>query len=194
MVLATQPQISKTNFDSLEEFLALPETKPASEYCNGYINQKSMPQGKHSTLQARLVAAINQQGEPDQIVFAFPELRCTFAGRSIVPDISVFEWQHIPLDTNCEIINKIEIPPDWIIEILSPNQSSIAVIEKISFALKNGTKLGWLIAPNERTVLTFQGDRFNSHNGEDLLPILDVLKNWQISVNDLFNLLSFLKK
>ena len=35
---------------TLEEFLELPETKPASEYINGQVSQKPMPQGKHSLL------------------------------------------------------------------------------------------------------------------------------------------------
>jgi Uma2 family endonuclease len=35
---------------SLEEFLQLPETKPASEYINGQIIQKPMLQGQHSTI------------------------------------------------------------------------------------------------------------------------------------------------
>jgi hypothetical protein len=33
---------------TLEDFLALPETKPASEFIDGKIIQKPMPQGKHS--------------------------------------------------------------------------------------------------------------------------------------------------
>lgn len=32
----------------LEEFLKLPETKPGSEFINGEIIQKDMPQGEHS--------------------------------------------------------------------------------------------------------------------------------------------------
>lgn len=32
---------------SLEEFFLLPETKPASEYVDGEIYHKDMPQGKH---------------------------------------------------------------------------------------------------------------------------------------------------
>ena len=39
---------------SLEEFLKLSETKPASEYIDGRIYQKPMPQGKHSTIQTEL--------------------------------------------------------------------------------------------------------------------------------------------
>ena len=35
---------------NLEEFLTLPETKPANEYIDGKIIQKPMPKGKHSTI------------------------------------------------------------------------------------------------------------------------------------------------
>lgn len=44
---------------TLEEFLMLPETKPASEYIDGKIIQKPMPQGQHSTIQGELVTTIN---------------------------------------------------------------------------------------------------------------------------------------
>ncbi len=37
---------------TLAEFLQLPETKPASEYIDGKIIQKPMPQGKHSAIQS----------------------------------------------------------------------------------------------------------------------------------------------
>ncbi len=39
---------------TLAEFLNLPETKPASEFINGRIYQKPMPQGKHSRLRFQL--------------------------------------------------------------------------------------------------------------------------------------------
>ena len=177
---------------SLETFLALPETKPAQEYFNGHIYQKPMPQGKHSKLQITLASQINQQAESKRIAYAFTELRCTFAGRSLVPDITVFEWNHIPLDENSEILNKITIAPDWIIEILSPEQSSLQLVEKISFALKNGTKLGWLISPGDRLVMVFQGDRLPETQTEnDILPVLVGLENWTITPQIIFNWLNF---
>lgn len=105
-----------SNF-TLEEFLQLPETKPASEYIDSKVYQKPMPQGKHSLLQTRFATAINQVGELQKLAYALTELSCTFARRSIVPDIAVFEWQNVPLDNNGMIANKFEIAPDWIIEI-----------------------------------------------------------------------------
>ncbi len=177
---------------SLEEFLLLPETKPASEYVDGQIYQKAMPQGKHSTLQIKFSSAINQVGQPQKLAFAFPELRGTFGESAVVPDLAVFEWSRIPLNSQEEIENKFEIAPDWIIEILSPDQSSTRVIKKILFCLKNKTKLGWLIDPEEKLVLVFKPQQQpEAKENQDILPVIDVLSDLQMSANDLFGLLSF---
>lgn len=69
-----------TSLSSLEEFLQLPETEPASEYINGEINQKIMPKSKHSRLQIKICNAINAVTEAEKIAYAFPELRCNFGG------------------------------------------------------------------------------------------------------------------
>src|SRR4028119_2335808 len=141
---------------TLTEFLERPETKPASEYIEGQIYQKPMPQGEHSILQGSLLTAINQVGQPQKLAYAFPELRCTFGGRSLVPDISVFEWERIPRKANGRIANRFNIPPDWVIEILSPDQSPSRVIRKFTFCLNHGTKLGWFIDPDGEAVTVFQ--------------------------------------
>ena len=183
-LLRSQPTLT------LEEFLNLPETKPAQEYINGKIYQKPMPQGKHSRLQSKLVSAINDAGESQKLALALTELRCTFAGRSIVPDIAVFEWQNIPLDANGQIANKFTIAPDWIIEILSPQQSA-QVMRKIIFALNNGTKLGYFIDPDDESVTVFQPNSLPEvKEKQDILPVLDVLQ-WQLKVEDMFGWLNF---
>ena len=178
---------------TLEEFLKLPETKPASEYIDGVVFQKPMPQGKHSTLQIELASAINNQGgKAKKLAYAFTELRCTFANRSIIPDIAVFEWQRIPLDEKNQVVDRFEIPPDWIIEILSPEQSTNKVIRKIVFCLKHGTKLGYLIDTDDQSITVFQPNQLpDVKEKQDVLPVLDALPYWQITVEDIFNYLSF---
>ena len=141
----------------LTEFLQLPETKPASEFINGRIYQKPMPQGKHSRLQLKLCNTINQVAEASQIALAFPELRCTFGGRSIVPDVTVFQWERIPVDADGEIENVFALHPDWTIEILSPDQNATKVIRNILHCLRHGTQLGWFIDPDE-LILNFLSD------------------------------------
>ncbi|MGB3401762.1 MAG: Uma2 family endonuclease [Microcoleaceae cyanobacterium] len=177
---------------SLEDFLAIPETTPASEYIYGKIYQKPMPKGKHSLLQGRLNQTINQIGVPTKVAYSFPELRCSFNQRSIVADLVIFEWANIPLDDEGEISNEINIAPDWTIEILSPGQNTTRVINNILFCLKYGTKLGWLIDPQERLVLVFKPKQEPEiFEGEQVLPVLEVLKDLKISVNQLFSWLSF---
>jgi len=63
---------------TLDEFLQLPETKPASEFIDGQVIQKPMPQGKHSSVQLDLGTVINLALKPQHIARAYPELRCTY--------------------------------------------------------------------------------------------------------------------
>jgi Uma2 family endonuclease len=147
---------SLDKFITLEEFLNLPETQPASEYIDGQIIQKPMPQGKHSTIQTEFSTTVNVTFKPREIARAFSELRCTFGGRSIVPDVCVFCWDRIPRDQNGEIANIFPIAPDWTIEILSPDQSQTKVTKNIVHCLNYGTQMGWLIDPDEQTIFVYR--------------------------------------
>ncbi len=158
---------------TLEEFLKLPETKPASEFINGEVIQKPMPQGKHSLIQIELCQAINQVAKLNKIARAFPELRCTFGGESIIPDIAVFRWERIPLDSSGKIANRFDIHPDWAIEILSPDQRQTKVLGNLLHCSRHGTELGWLIDPEEECILViFPGQRVELLKKTSSLPIL----------------------
>ncbi len=173
---------------ALEDFLAMPETKPASEYIDGKIIQKPMPQGEHSTIQAELIIALNGSLKPQKIARAFPELRCTFGGRSTIPDVTVFTWARIPRKANGGIANAFNIAPDWTIEILSPDQSHTRVTKNILHCLDNGTKLGWLIDPSEESIFAYypkqQFQFFEDAN--DVLPVPDFVKSFQLTLGELF--------
>lgn len=174
---------------TLAEFLQLPETEPASEYLNGQVIQKPMPQGKHSKLQGRLVAVINDITEKPQIALALPELRCTFGGRSIVPDIAVFTWSRIPLDEEGDIANVFSAHPDWTIEILSPDQNQTKVTSNILHCLNAGCQMGWLIDPAEKSVLAYPANQqpIFLKDSEQLLPNPEFIGNLKLSVGELFS-------
>lgn len=174
---------------TLAEFLKLPETQPASEYIDGQISQKPMPQGKHSKLQGKLVTTINQVVEAPKLALAFPELRCTFGGYSIVPDVTVFAWDRIPVDEDGDIANVFPIAPDWTIEILSPDQSSTKVTGKILHCLNHGTRMGWLIDPKTRSLLVFpQGQQPQlKENLQDIVPIPDFGVDLRFRVGEIFD-------
>lgn len=144
---------------TLEEFLVLPDTKPASEYINGEIIQKPMPQTQHSVIQGRLFLELTLAWSETAIAQAFPELRCVFGGRAVVPDVVVFEEANISYDDHGDIVNAVSIAPDWTIEILSPEQSTTRVLKNINHCLAHGTQMGWLIDPNDRSIFVCMPDR-----------------------------------
>jgi Uma2 family endonuclease len=172
---------------TLEEFLKLPETKPASEWVDGYIYQKPMPQGKHARLQLKFCDTVNRVAEESRIALAFPELRCTFGERSIVPDATVFAWDRIPLEPDGEVANVFNIHPDWVVEILSPDQSTTKVIRNILHCLKHGTQLGWLLDPEEHLILGFMPGREPvEFTGGDSLPVPSFL-SLELTVDRVFD-------
>ncbi|MBO3461080.1 Uma2 family endonuclease [Aetokthonos hydrillicola Thurmond2011] len=173
---------------TLQEFLLLPETKPASEYINGRVIRKPMPQGKHSILQGELVSAINALVRPQRVALAFPELRCTFGGRSVVPDIAVFVWERIVRDENGDVANVFEVAPDWTIEILSPDQSPTRVTGNILHCLNHGASLGWLIDPGDRSVLVYPVGQQPEilQNEHEILPVPNFISGFQLTVGQLF--------
>jgi Uma2 family endonuclease len=158
---------------TLAEFLEQPETQPASEFVNGEIIQKPMPQGEHSRLQAKLGAAINQVAEGPKIAYAFPELRCSFGGRSVIPDVAVFRWSRIPLTPSGRVDNRFLIHPDWAIEILSPDQRQTLVLDNLLHCSEQGTELGWLLDPITETLLVVWPDRrVHLLRDQAILPVL----------------------
>ncbi|MBE9179287.1 Uma2 family endonuclease [Oculatella sp. LEGE 06141] len=173
---------------TLVEFLQLPETKPASEYIDGQIIQKPMPQGKHSAIQGELVPAINGVIKSKRIARAFPELRSTFGGRSTVPDIAVFLWSRIPRDENGEVANTFPAAPDWTIEILSPDQSQTKVTKNILHCLRHGTQVGWLIDPDEQTVFVYRPKQEPEvlDEPDEVVPVPSFASGLQLTIKDLF--------
>jgi Uma2 family endonuclease len=178
---------------TLEEFLALPDTKPASEYIDGEVIQKSMPQVQHSVIQKKILLTIDSILCEAGIAQAFLELQCTFGGWAIVPDVVVFEDERIPYDENGEIANIFSSYPDWIIEILSPEESTIKVLKNISHCLAHGTQMGWLIDPNDRSIFVCMPDRTFQIIDEPatVLPVPEFAAAIELTVEQIF---SWIKK
>ena len=174
---------------TLEDFLLLPETKPASEFINGQIIQKPMPQGHHSIIQRQLVLSIESKLKPQKIASAYPELRCSFGGRAIVPDVVIVTNERIPRDENGYTANVFAIAPDWTIEILSPDQSHTKVAKNILHCIQHGTQMGWLIDPEEQSVFIYLPDRATQLFDEapNLLPVPEFAKDFQLTLGELFD-------
>jgi Uma2 family endonuclease len=123
-----------------------------------------MPKGRHSIIQAELSATLNATLRRRAIATAFPALRCTVGERSIIPDIAVFEDSRIPRTESGEVNDCFALAPDWVIEILSPEQGITRVLKNITHCLAHGTQMGWMVAPDDYSVIIYQ-------SGQDLRVI-----------------------
>ena len=70
-----------------------------------------------------------------------------------------------------------KIPPDLAVEVLSPNDTTYELDEKLEDYQKAGVHLVWVINPNSRTVRVHRGDGTVSYlheddelSGEDVIP------------------------
>jgi Uma2 family endonuclease len=173
---------------TLAEFLRLPDTKPASEYIDGEVIQKPMPQGEHSTLQGELVTVINGKLKPESVGRAYPELRCTFGGRAIVPDVAVFRTDRIPRKPDGRVENAFNMPPDWTIEILSPEQSQSKVIRNILHCIEHGTEMGWLLDAEEPCIFVYdaKGTVRVFDQVEAIVPVPEFARAVQLTVGEIF--------
>ncbi len=172
---------------TLEEFLRLPEKKPALEFEGGRVTQKVSPKAKHSGLQGGLTRLINNFTQPRRLALAFPELRGTFGGHSYVPDVSVFGWERIPLDTNGEPVDDVFDPPDIAIEILSPGQSAAAGLRRCQWYAENGVRLAPLVDPGTRAISRVTPGTDPVHlTGDNAVGFDGVLPGFELTVDEVF--------
>lgn len=102
--------------------------------------------------------------------------------QSVVPDVTVILNQPVPSENG-----PVQGAPDWIIEILSPDQSTTKLIAKIQTCLLEGTQLGWLLDSTEQVIMVFWCNRpLAMISGPAMVPVLAGI-DLQISANQIFD-------
>ncbi|BAZ80962.1 Uma2 family endonuclease [Sphaerospermopsis kisseleviana CS-549] len=153
--------------NSLDNFLQQPniEASPAWEFIQGKAQQKPMPTLFHSRLQRNLVNAINSQTTAYE---AIQELRCIVPPMSFVPDIAVVKSERFTDEDG-----PLQGSPDWLIEIRSPDQSTLDIQQKILHCLSNETELAWLIDIQRKQIWVWENQELPLiYADNDTLPTL----------------------
>lgn len=177
---------------TLQKFLKLPEEKPALEYVHGVVTQKVPPKAHHSVLQYALSELVNTSCRPLRIAYAFPELRTTFAGASVVPDVAVFTWERIARDARGQLVNDVFEPPDIAIEIVSPGQRIAQQVEHCAWYVGNGVRIALMVNPRDSSVTVFRPDEPPVVlRGAAAIDVVDVLPGFELTVDTLFAALKF---
>jgi Uma2 family endonuclease len=111
---------------------------------------KPMPGKNHSIIEANLGAEFLKNKD-----FRVVELSLELDGRPVTPDLSVYRRQ--PVDFRHDEVQLTE-PPLLAVEILSPTQGSLPVMEKVEAYLKSGVKSVWMVNPPQRAITIYTPD------------------------------------
>jgi Uma2 family endonuclease len=176
---------------TLEEFLCLPEEKPALEYVDGVITQKMSPETHHSILQLWISARADAAGVPGRLAKAFPELRTTFAGKSFVPDVAILRWERIPLTAEGEVAGgQFRAPADIAFEISSPEQSVRTLDSKCLWYVVNGVPIAVLVDAEDRMVRVYRaGVPTALLRDDDPIDLSEVVTGLRFTPRELFGAL-----
>jgi Uma2 family endonuclease len=172
---------------TLEQFLRLAEEEPPLEYVEGEVAQKVSPKGRHSILQYTLAERINRFAQPRKLGYAIPELRITFGGASVVPDLVVYRWDRIAVDDEGNVADDFFEPPDIAIEIVSPEQSVNALNRRCIWCVAHGVHSALLVDPQDKSVLGFRPEQLPSvWRGSDQIDVTEALPDFELTVDELF--------
>ena len=175
---------------TLEEFLALPEEKPALEYHEGTVTQKVAPNPEHSGLQGELVIYLDQRLRPGKFARVFPELRTTYAGASHVPDLAVYRWERVPRNTAGRLASDALTPPDLAIEILSPGQSLRRLVQTCQWCVDHGVQVALLVDPRDESIHVFRSNTTVSiHRNGDGIDLGEIAPGLQLVPDAIFSAL-----
>jgi Uma2 family endonuclease len=171
-----------TGLLTLEDFLALPEEKPALELIDGEVCRKPVPKESHSYAQLGIIKALltDPHTAPGHIR---PELGISFpselAGNHRVPDVVYFLPDRRPSHPYPLLA------PDLAVEIRSEGQGLDLVRKRLSFLRERGTRCTLLVDPATRTVEVHDDGRtWIAHEGERVT--LSGLDGFSFLVDGLF--------
>jgi Uma2 family endonuclease len=93
-----------------------------------------------------------------------------------VPDIAV-----VKSDRLGDVDGPLQGSPDWLIEIRSPDQSTLDLQKKILHCLSNETQLAWLIDIQRQQIWVWQNQELPMvYAGSDTVPTLGDISNFTV--------------
>jgi Uma2 family endonuclease len=175
---------------TLEEFLALPEEKPALEYHEGVVTQKVAPRPTHSVLQAELTITLDRQLRPSRLGRVFPELRATYAGESHVPDLTVYRQERVPRAADGRLANQARTPPDLAVEIISPGQTLRELEATCRWYVDHGVQVALLVVPRDESIRAFRpGAPTTAYYRGERVPLDEIAPGLHLDVDTIFDAL-----
>jgi Uma2 family endonuclease len=155
---------------------------PAELY-NGKVVFK-MASFEHGKIQIRIGAKLDLYLEQNPIGFAVTETNFRLwpdrADQSRIPDVAFVKKERVP-----ENLRRFPaIAPDLAVEIISPEDSFLKVMNKVDAYLEQGTQIVWVVIADTREVLVCTAT--SKHSVRDVLTAPELLPGFELPVSKIF--------
>lgn len=156
---------------TLQDFLALPDDDTALELIDGRAVPKMSPKFFHSTVQAALWLLIRDHCRGRGRVRQKWGVILVRRGRDWVPvpDLTYVSYERLPRDWQRNEL--CPVAAEWVIEVVSPQQSIKILERKAEDYLEAGVLSAWIVNPEAETVTVYSGTtQACTYAGDTLIP------------------------
>ena len=173
---------------SLEEFHALPERKGIEyQLLRGKLIEVSGPNFEHGDIETNFSWKLRSYVA--EIAHDY-KVACNTGfvlsqQTELVPDVCVIHGEKL---RSLEVVRgALRGAPDLAVEIVSPNESSVDLDEKVAEYLAAGTQIVWVAYPKTRQVVAHDARcEIRNFTIDQILDTGDVLPGLQIPVQEIF--------
>ena len=174
---------------TLEQFLSLPEAKPALEFGPEGVTQKVSPSTEHALLQLELATLLNRHARSRRAGRAFTELRVILTGFTRVPDVAFYREDRLPRAPGGGWLRYPTSTPDLVAEIASPGQPRQGLAAVCRWFVDQGCPVALLVDPRQRAVTAFTATGASVMHGAERLPLGEALSDLTLTPAALFSVL-----
>lgn len=149
------------------QYLALGETPERTELVDGVVVMSPSPLPIHQLIVVEVCTQIRVSARQGGLCIAFPDTDVVFAADLVYrPDISVYRagrFRGVP--------RRLDLPPDLIIEILSPSNRGLDLVTKRDDYNRFGVAEYWVIDPADASIRCWT--RAAVATGQPLAPLVE---------------------
>ncbi len=184
--------MTATKLITAEELWMIPEVPGKQfELLDGELIEMPGAGMQHTLLSYKLAKLLDATVEPNGLGYVMPDGLSYILRRAPdlvrTPDVSFIHMDRLPDES--PPVGFFDGPPDLAVEIVSTHDRATEVNAKVREYLDAGTRLVWVIWPDERSVTVwYPGHRAQVLNAGDILDGGDVLPDLRIAIADLFDI------
>jgi len=175
---------------TVEEYARLPETSRPTELVRGEIVEMNVPTPRHGYVCLNIGAILRGFVRQDDLGRVFSNDSGVITERNPDtlrgPDVWYVSYEKLPKGPLPD--EHLDVVPDLVIEVLSPDDRWSRVLGKVAEYLNIGVPIVCVVNPDDATAQVFYRDNPHSRTlaSGDELAFADVLPGFSVRVGELF--------